>query len=166
MFCNGGHFFLFDILQQKFYILTIWYKMVESQNQALVWIRNLQYRQTQSIKVGINWIEILIVRPNCSCRISTRQKKNQGNMCSAACPRWLSLSHTLLWSSPKVCRDSPNSTKRTKLYCSRSVYQVRVSLSGQGQFIRPRSVYQAKARRLLRMGYYKHELFRVTRVNH
>lgn len=126
---------------------------MKSWNQVVAWIRNLQYRQIQSIKVGINWIEILIVWPNCSCRISTQQKKSQGNMCSAASPRWLSLSRTLLWSSPKVCRDSPNSTKRTKLYCSRSVYR----LPGQCHFISSKVSLPGQGHKAIKDGFYRYK---------
>lgn len=126
---------------------------MKSWNQVVAWIRNLQYRQIQSIKVGINWIEILIVWPNCSYRISTQQKKSQGNMCSAASPRWLSLSHTLLWSLPKVCRDSPNSTKRTKLYCSRSVYR----LPGQCHFISSKVSLPGQGHKAIKDGFYRYK---------
>lgn len=126
---------------------------MKSWNQVVAWIRSLQYRQVQSIKVGINWIEILIVWPNCSCRISTQQKKSQGNMCSAASPRWLSLSRTLLWSLPKVCRDSPNSTKRTKLYCSRSVYR----LPGQCHFISSKVSLPGQGHKAIKDGFYRYK---------
>lgn len=53
------------------------------------------------------------------CRISTLARRSTGTTSWTASPGWPCWSRTSLWSMPRVCQASPNSTRRTKSFCSR-----------------------------------------------